>query len=75
MEEAIDKKAIVSSRHLDSENGDKCREKGQRSWTHSKLLGAPPTVKDPADRAYGDKNDDRNNDCPACADHLVIIVS
>lgn len=44
----------------------------ERSWTYSKLLGAPPAVKDPADRAYGDENDDRNNNCPACADHLVI---
>lgn len=64
----------ASDSDVDTYRGEVDRET-ERLWTYSKLLGAPPAVKDPADRSCGDKDDDRDNDCPACADHLVMLFS
>lgn len=45
-----------------------------RGWTYSKLLGAPPAVQNPAHGSGGDKDDDRDDDCPTCADHLECFL-
>lgn len=38
--------------------------------TYAELLSAPPAVQDPAHGGDGGQHEDRDDDCPGCADHV-----